>query len=601
MTMPLLAPQPRRVSFADGFFQPSPEELVLIDNFIRGGELPSCISLAGEGAPGNGEKAGSYRLDIGAGGIGIFSHDEAGTFYAVQTLRQLADRKMNGRLSFCRIEDFPDFEVRAVLYDISRDRVPGMDTLKKLIDSFAHWKYNQFQLYTEHTFAYPEHRSVWKDASPFRPEEIRELNEYCRERFIELVPNQNSFGHMERWLKHDGYKHLAESPEGFTDNEGVFHEDSSTLAPAVPETLDFLDGLYTELLPCFDSDMLNVGGDEPWELGKGKTRELCESRGLDRVYLDYLLSIRGIAARHGKRIQIYGDIIMKYPELIKELPKDLILVNWGYEANHPFEEECRKIAASGIPFYVCTGVSSWNSIGGRWSNTFRNILSGADSALRYGASGFVVSEWGDNGHLQQLSAGLPGFLLGACAAWNKEAAEQFEPVDHTARYIFGGDRRLAEASALIQDVWECSKVALHNVSLPAVMILDPRYPYYREDYPKFRGYGFADELKLLDKADSLLGPADESELRDELSFSSGLLRHGCMLGKYLLAGESLTLAGIPEPARAELAADLAPLIDEYRRLWNKTSREGGLSDSVGRLEELMRLYRSGNPAAEPQR
>jgi len=84
-------------------------------------------------------------------------------------------------------------------------RKPG----KQLIDRLASWKINQFQLYTEHTFAYRRHPDVWAKASPFTGEEVLELDAYCRERFIELVPNQNSFGHLHRWFEHPQYLELA--------------------------------------------------------------------------------------------------------------------------------------------------------------------------------------------------------------------------------------------------------------------------------------------------------------------------------------------------------------------------------------------------------
>ena len=93
-----------------------------------------------------------------------------------------------------QIDDKPDFANRGVMLDISRDKVPTMETLYKQIDILAECKINQIQLYTEHTFAYDNHKVVWQNASPMTPEQILDLDQYCRDRHIELVPNQNSFG-----------------------------------------------------------------------------------------------------------------------------------------------------------------------------------------------------------------------------------------------------------------------------------------------------------------------------------------------------------------------------------------------------------------------
>ena len=67
------------------------------------------------------------------------------------------------------------------MLDVSRDKVPTLATLKRIVDLLERFGYNQFQLYTEHTFAYSRHRAVWKDASPLTAEEIRELEELLRE------------------------------------------------------------------------------------------------------------------------------------------------------------------------------------------------------------------------------------------------------------------------------------------------------------------------------------------------------------------------------------------------------------------------------------
>ncbi|MFW5727955.1 MAG: beta-N-acetylhexosaminidase, partial [Spirochaetia bacterium] len=546
-----------------------------------------------------------YSIKMGSGGIEVAAAERRGCFYALQTLRQILRQSPDGTLPAGRIEDWADYQVRGVLYDISRDRVPTMETLKQLIDMWAEWKYNQVQLYTEHSFAYSAHRTVWKDASPLTADELREISRYCRARGIELVPNQNSFGHMERWLQHPEYAHLAESPEGFYDPWGEFRSASSTLSPVADGALPFLSQLYDELLPCFESDYLNIGGDEPWELGKGRSKAQCEREGLERLYFDFLMKIYALARSKGKRVQIYGDIIMKYPHLIQELPNDMVLINWGYEADHPFESECAQIAAAEIPFYVCTGNSAWNSISGRWENARSNIARGAVQGQKFGAEGLIVSEWGDNGHWQQISTGLPGFLYGACAAWNLDALTTtessptcFEPEQSLALHVFEGNSALAAAAMKLQRVGEQTGVRLHNTTLPAVLMLDSVFPYYRGEYQQFRNYSFYNEFKLLDEAGALLDEADSStelseknrQYAEELRLTRKLLQHGCRLGRLQMATAGLTVGEIAAAERAALADDLKPLIIQYRRLWLRRSRPGGLPDSAARLESLLQSY-----------
>ena len=156
----------------------------------------------------------SFRLRIAPGGVRVEAEDRAGLFYAVQALRSLCAGTDTSRLPCLTAEDAPDFPVRGLMLDVSRDKVPTMHTLFALVDLLASLRYNQLQLYVEHTFAYPGHEEVWQNASPFTPEEIRTLDAYCAARCIELIPNQNSFGHLERWLAHPRYRVLAELPQG---------------------------------------------------------------------------------------------------------------------------------------------------------------------------------------------------------------------------------------------------------------------------------------------------------------------------------------------------------------------------------------------------
>src|SRR5581483_2674353 len=319
-------------------------------------------------------------------------------FYGVCTLIQIVEQ-CDMRLSAMHISDSPDFPNRGVMLDISRDKVPTMETLFELVDLLASWKVNQLQLYTEHTFAYRNHRVVWEHASPMTPQDILELDAYCRARYIELVPNQNSFGHMHRWLRHEEYRHLAEYEEGYTDlTEHWWAPAPFGLNPTDPRSVELLREMKDELLPNFSSSHFNVGLDETIDLGLGKSAEEVKARGAGAVYLDFLKKIHALVRERGKTMMFWGDIIINHPELISQLPKDAIAMEWGYEADHPFAEHGKAFAQAGIPFYVCPGTSSWISILGRTENAMGNIRNATENGLKNGAIGVLNTDWGDWGH-----------------------------------------------------------------------------------------------------------------------------------------------------------------------------------------------------------
>jgi N-acetyl-beta-hexosaminidase len=246
-----------------------------------------------------GESQG-YELRIQSRVIEIFYRDEAGLRHGVATLRQLL-REYGRRLPRMIIRDFPDFEKRGVMLDISRGRVPNLNTLLHLVEHLADFKINEFQLYLEHTFAYRNYESIWKRWGPITGEEILVLDARCRQLGIDLVPNQNSFGHLRYWLEDPRLKNLAEVAQPYEGADGTFLRYPSTLAPGDRGTLPFLRELYDELLPCFTSRYFNVGCDETWDLGRGQSKALAARRGKGRVYVDFLKKIHREVSRRANR------------------------------------------------------------------------------------------------------------------------------------------------------------------------------------------------------------------------------------------------------------------------------------------------------------
>lgn len=366
--------------------------------------------------------AEGHHLTVNQGGIRIEFAEPAGLRAAVATLRQLL-RQYGHRLPCVVIRDWPDFAHRGVMLDISRGRVPTLATLKQLTSDLADFKVNEFQLYLEHTFAYRKQPKVWQGEGALTAQEIRQLDAHCHTLGIELVPNQNSFGHLQPWLDHPKLRRLAEVQESWVDPRGGFVRHPATLAPTHPGTLPFLRALYDELLPNFTSNRFNVGCDETWDLGRGRSKELCERLGKGRVYLDFLKKIRREVRKRGRTMMFWGDIILHYPELIASVPRDVIALNWGYDAGHPFPRETAAFARAGLRFYVCPGTYTWQSIVGRHDNALVNLREAADAGRRNGAMGYLNTDWGDGGHPQPLAVSYPLYLAGASLAWNTKGHE----------------------------------------------------------------------------------------------------------------------------------------------------------------------------------
>ncbi len=530
---------------------------------------------------GDESRAQSYTLRIGSSGVEIAGRDAAGVFYGVVTLAQILEQCASA-IPGGEIVDWPDFPVRGVMLDVSRDKVPTMETLRALVDTLAGMKINHLQLYTEHTFAYAAHREVWAEASPITGEEVMLLDACCRERFVELVPNQNSFGHMERWLVLPRYRDMAECPDGFEWPWGGRSETPFSLDPSHPGCLPFLEGLYDELLPHFSSGLFNVGCDETFDLGQGRSRQLCAERGRGRVYLDFLRKIHGLVSRRGRTMLYWGDIIMEHPELAPELPADAIALEWGYEASHPFEEHGARFRASGVPWWVCPGTSSWNSLAGRTDNCLGNLRSAARAGLAHGATGFVNTDWGDNGHWQVLPVSFLGFSAGAAVSWCQEANGENDFSRELDTLVFRD--RAAVMGGLARDLGNAyarAGIRPHNES---VLFQVLRHPGRSAPPEGLRPEMLAQTRQWIESVGARLDEArmqrgDAGLVHDEYAQTLRFLLYACDRASLLFDGDAAGSAG--------LGARLREIIGEHRRLWLRRNRIGGLSDSVKRLEALL--------------
>lgn len=536
-----------------------------------------------------------YRLNIDRQSVLLVSRDKPGLFYGVQTLKQIvAYASANGRLPVVRITDWPDFERRGVLLDVNKDQVPTMETFRNLIDLLASWKINEFQLFFKYAFAFVNHPEVSQKYSPVTAEQIVELNHYCRERFIDLVPYHDGFGKLSEWMKYDRYRHLAECPDGCETRWGKYGP--SSLSPAVPASLDLVDEIYRELLPNYSSRFVNIGSDETVELGIGRSREMCEKQGVGRVYLNFLKEVKTRASRNGQRVQFWGDIIINHPELIPEIPKDMIPMVWGYEANQPVESEIVKFRDSGLEFYVCPGTSSWNSVIGRLDVAVANLRNAAELGRKYKAMGYLNTNWGEYGNWHPISVCYPGYLYGAAVSWALDNNKEIDIPFLLNKWVFNDPTGITgDAVVSFGKAHSLTEVKLGNNNIFNYTLTSVSRPMKGERFDKLT-------LQSIERADSSLAAniskltlssmscRDAFQVTRELVLAAELCRHACRIMKNKVAAGDGTLNHIPETERRFLITDLTRIIATHRDIWIGRNRVGGLEESTGKLQNILKFY-----------
>ena len=350
-------------------------------------------------------KPEGYVLLATKEGAAIVAATGAGMFYGAQTLKQLirTDGKAP-RIQSAVIRDWPAMKYRGFHDDLSRGPVPTLEFQKKELRTFAAYKINVYSPYYEHTLAYNANPRISPPGGGMSHDDVRALVAYARKYHIDVIPEQEAFGHLHHVLKYDLYSPIGEADHGHV------------LAPADPASLPLIKSWFAEIDSLFPSKFIHLGADETFELGLGRTKERVQKEGMGPVYIDFLKQIEGALRYTGKTFLFWGDIAQGSPDLVKSLPKDMLAVGWGYGANPRAETLLRPFINAGIETWVAPGVNGWNRVYPNNDVTLKNIQAMARDGQRLGATGLLNTSWADDGEAI-LNQQWYGILFGAAASW----------------------------------------------------------------------------------------------------------------------------------------------------------------------------------------
>jgi hexosaminidase len=371
------------------------------------------------------ESKGLKADSIGEQGYLLFADDShlivaantgQGLFYGVQTLRQLLH--VEGGSLLCpavSIRDWPSMEWRGVQDDISRGPVPTEDFMKRQIRTLAAYKVNLFGLYMEHVFDFASQPLVAPKEAALTPDEIKALVAYAKERYVTILPEQQTFGHLHHMLKYEVYADVAERPHGHV------------LTPTKQKSYDIIQAMYADLVPLFPGPFLHVGGDETFELGHGQTAARAAEVGLGRVYLEHMQKVSEILQPYHKQLMFWGDIAVKYPQSLGILSEDMIAVPWDYDAKPSYESIIKPYRDAGLRVVVAPGANNWNQVWPNFDVAFINIRNFVRDGQKLGAMGMLNTTWNDDGE-SLYGMAWPGLLFGAASGWQagESSIDQFK-------------------------------------------------------------------------------------------------------------------------------------------------------------------------------
>jgi hypothetical protein len=356
----------------------------------------------------------------------VIAASAVGIFYGAQTVKQLV--RTDGAQAGIRvaiIRDWPAMKYRGLHGDLSRGPVPTLEYQKKQIRTFAAYKLNVYSPYFEHTLEYRSNPLIAPPGGAMSREDAQALVAYARRYHIDVIPEQEAFGHLHHVLKYDLYSSFGETDHGHV------------LAPGDPASLPLIRAWFAEIDSIFPSRFVHLGADETFELGLGRTKERVQRDSLGPVYIDFLKQIESALRYTKKRFLFWGDIAQGSPELVRSLPKDMVAVAWGYGSNPNPERLLRTFVDAGMETWVSPGVNGWNRVYPNNDVALRNIQAMARVGQRLGSTGLLNTSWDDDGEAI-FNQQWYGVLFGAAASW-QPGESSIEDFQQSYGFQFHGD------------------------------------------------------------------------------------------------------------------------------------------------------------------
>jgi hexosaminidase len=289
-----------------------------------------------------------YHLDIKPGTVVIRARTGAGAFYAVQTMRQLLPAQFNRdgavknvewSIPACTLDDAPRFSYRGMHLDAGRHFFP-VSFVKRYIDLLAMHKFNTFHWHlTEdqgwrieikkfpqlqklgacrketvvgHAGEQPAKYDGESYCGFYTQEEVKEVVEYARRRFVTIIPEIEMPGHALGALAAFPELGCTGGPYETATTWGVFKD---VFCAGNEKTFEFLDQVIAEVAALFPGQYIHVGGDE-CPKDRWKTCPKCQKRMHDENLKDehelqsyFIHRAEKMLAKHGKKLIGWDEIL----------------------------------------------------------------------------------------------------------------------------------------------------------------------------------------------------------------------------------------------------------------------------------------------------
>ncbi|UCE06377.1 MAG: hypothetical protein JSW07_22870, partial [bacterium] len=345
-----------------------------------------------------------------------------------------------------------------------------------------------------------------------------------------------------------------------------------------------------------------VNCDETWDLGRGASRRLVDSLGIAEVYAGHLNRIYAELNKLGKRMMMWGDIALKYPEILHKLPKETVMIAWNYSALDSFDHLIKPFKGAGFKLMISPGVLNSRRIMPDYDMTMKNIKNFVESAANDDVLGVLTTIWDDGGSAF-FSRDWFGVAYAGEKSWNVKPNNN-QDFDKRFNWVVYGDRQHSVSRA----IWQLTELT----KLPMTQEMNEKIFWSRvipEQGQKLRINfdGWVQVSSICDAADQALDmtkPTQYVHDLDYLRFTAAQYRHLALIRTSMLEATELyrnaCLRQMESPSEARKAVILAldkigetyqslsRLKDWFRTLWLQENRVYWLDKILTKYDARLR-------------
>jgi hypothetical protein len=527
-----------------------------------------------------------YVLGIGTGGVVIGAESDRGLLYGTATLRQmLACRGPSEPLPAVRVRDWPQMAMRGIHDEISYGQVSTMENFKDMIRFLADFKMNTLIIYFEDTFRFKRYPTIGEGRGALTREQVDELEAFARPLGVEIFPVFEMLGNQGALLMLDEVRPFAEYPGAHS-----FALDD--------EAFGFLKNCFEEMADAFDSRYFHAGLDESWDLGFGKSEELVKRAGRGPAHAAHYRRINDLLKSRGKTMIMYGDIILNYPEILDLIPKDIVLMDWQYQAADRYPT-VDVLGSKGFPILVLPGMSNWDRIFPDMSRAMINIRNFTLDCYRQPRPlGSITSTWGDNGSKNLRELLYYGYAYGAEVTWSPDSTDVSSFSDRFFTQWNGpGTAAYFEAVYALLEKWPWWYPMLDYFRHPFLPRKDER-PHTTQEL--FRVY---EDARTAQKLCDLLEPLAVRRKGDVdyLRYCARMHEHYVESQRLVadlnafeskgLSSDAIDSAGAQFLDRIRAVRDeAASLRDAFKELWLRTNLPANLHYAIDEYNALLKVW-----------